>query len=50
LFMIDTFGRERVDNILSDKSLFKIKDWNYIDMIKERWSEVELLMKVKKSL
>jgi len=48
--MIDTFGRERVDNILSDKSLFKIKDWDYIDMIKERWSEVELLMKVKKSL
>jgi len=50
LFMIDTFGRERVDNILSDKSLFKVKDWDYIDMIKERWSEVELLMKVKKSL
>jgi hypothetical protein len=46
--MIDTFGRERVDNILSDKSLFKIKDWNYIDMIKEWWLEVELLMKVKK--
>lgn len=46
--MIDTFGRERVDNILSDKSLFKIKDWEYINMIKERWLEVDLLMKVKK--
>ena len=45
--MIDTFGRERVDNILSDKSFFKIKDWDYIDMIKEWWLEVELLMKSK---
>ena len=46
--MIDTFGRERVDNILSDKSLFKIKDWEYIDMMKKWWADVELLMKVKK--
>ena len=45
--MIDTFGRERVDNILSDKSLFKIKDFEYINMIKEWWLEVELLMKTK---
>ena len=47
LFMIDTFGRERVNNILSDKSLFKIKDFEYINMIKEWWLEVELLIKVK---
>jgi len=47
LFMIDTFGRDRVDNILSDKSLFKIKDFEYINMIKEWWLEVELLMKTK---
>ena len=46
-FMIDTFGRERVDDILSDKSLFKIKDWEYIDMMKKWWSDVELLIKSK---
>lgn len=38
LYMIDKFGRDRVDNILQDKEIYTIKNWEYWDMIQKWWT------------
>ena len=46
--MIDKYGREQVDAMLSDKEIKEIKQYEYEDMIKKWYYEIQQLRTKKK--
>lgn len=47
IFMQKKFGRKRVDNILQDKEIHTIKNWQYAEMILERYKTIQHLLKTQ---
>ena len=47
LYMIDKYGREFVEAMLSDKTIIEIKQYEYEEMIKNWYSEIQQLKTTK---